>query len=91
MRSFRSVRSSARTSDIGLRRLPQPPMPMVMPSSSEATASSSVISLLANYFPFSVLVSPLLPAVLPSTTKSSRRSSETPDRFSSNVKPCSKR
>ena len=90
MRSFRSVRSSARTSDIGLRRLPQPPMPMVMPSSSAATASSSVMSLL-NYFPFSVLVSPLLPAVLPSTTKSSRRSSETPDRFSSNVKPCSKR
>src|SRR5579884_4411838 len=31
----------ARTSDIGLRRLPQPPMPTVIPSASWATTSSS--------------------------------------------------
>ena len=35
----------ARTSDIGLRRDPQPPMPMVMPLLSSATTSSSVMRL----------------------------------------------
>ena len=45
MRSFRSERRIARTSAIGLRRGPQPPMPMVMPSSSSATTSSMVIRL----------------------------------------------
>ena len=37
----------AATSDMGLRREPQPPMPMVMPLSSCATTSSSVIRLSA--------------------------------------------
>ena len=37
----------ARTIDIGLRREPQPPIPMVMPSSSSATTSSSVMRLSA--------------------------------------------
>jgi hypothetical protein len=32
----------ARTSDIGLRRDPQPPMPTVIPSRSSAISSSSV-------------------------------------------------
>src|SRR4051812_15306528 len=35
----------ARTMLIGLRREPQPPIPMVMPSRSSATTSSSVIRL----------------------------------------------
>src|SRR5512132_1287350 len=47
VRSRRSLRAMARTSDIGLRRLAQPPMAMVMPDASRATTSSSVISLSA--------------------------------------------
>ena len=35
----------ARTMLIGLRREPHPPIPMVMPSRSSATTSSSVIRL----------------------------------------------
>ena len=35
----------ARTSDMGFRRDPQPPIPMVIPLSSWATTSSSVINL----------------------------------------------
>ena len=35
----------APASDMGLRRDPQPPMPMVIPSFSSATTSSSVIRL----------------------------------------------
>src|SRR5437879_2232616 len=35
----------ARTSDIGLRRDPHPPMPTVIPSASSATTSSSVVRL----------------------------------------------
>ena len=35
----------ARTSDMGLRREAQPPMPMVMPLRSSPTTSSSVIRL----------------------------------------------
>src|SRR6476661_6633110 len=35
----------ARTMLIGLRREPQPPMPIVIPSRSSATTSASVISL----------------------------------------------
>jgi len=42
VRSRRSERRIARTIDIGLRRDPQPPMPIVMPSRSSATTSSSV-------------------------------------------------
>ena len=45
MRSFSGERRIARTSDIGLRRDAQPPMPMVMPSRSSATTSSSVMRL----------------------------------------------
>ena len=71
----------ARTMLIGLRRDPQPPMPIVMPSRSSATTSSSVIRLsLTRWYPS--------PAC---ATKASRCSSATPERLSSNVKPCSKR
>ncbi len=45
VRSFRAERAMAATMDIGLRRLPQPPIPMVMPSDSVATTSSGDISL----------------------------------------------
>ena len=41
-----SERNSARTKLIGLRRLPQPPMPSVIPLSSEAIAWVSEINLL---------------------------------------------
>src|SRR5205807_9392276 len=37
----------ARTSDMGLRREPHPPMPTVIPSASSATTSSSVVRLSA--------------------------------------------
>src|SRR3954449_9549250 len=42
LRSFRSDRTIARTIDMGLRLLPHPPIPIVMPSRSWATTSSSV-------------------------------------------------
>src|SRR5689334_14186931 len=45
VRSRSGERRIARTSDIGLRREPQPPMPMVMPSPSRATTSASLIRL----------------------------------------------
>src|SRR4051794_28737659 len=45
VRSLSDERRIARTRDIGLRREPQPPMPMVMPSRSWATTSASVIRL----------------------------------------------
>lgn len=41
-----SERNSARTKLIGLRRLPQPPMPSVIPLSSDAMAWVSEINLL---------------------------------------------
>jgi hypothetical protein len=44
-RSFTDDRHSARTSAIGLRREPQPPMPTVMPSRISPTTSSSVTRL----------------------------------------------
>ena len=47
VRSRRSLRRIARTSDIGLRREPQPPMPIVIPDRSRATTSSSDIRLSA--------------------------------------------
>src|SRR4051794_13112949 len=47
VRSRKGERRIARTSDIGFRREAQPPMPMVMPSVSRATASSSRIRLSA--------------------------------------------
>ena len=40
-----SERSSSRTSDMGLRREPHPPMPMVMPLRSSDTTSASVVRL----------------------------------------------
>ena len=45
VRSVTGERSRARTSAIGLRREPQPPMPMVMPLLSRATTSSGVMVL----------------------------------------------
>src|SRR4051794_903316 len=42
LRSFRSDRTIARMIDMGLRLLPHPPIPIVMPSRSWATTSSSV-------------------------------------------------
>jgi hypothetical protein len=47
VRSRSGERRIARTSDIGLRREPQPPMPMVMPSESRATTSASLMRLSA--------------------------------------------
>ncbi len=44
VRSRSADRHSARTSAIGLRREPQPPMPIVMPLSSAATTSSTCIT-----------------------------------------------
>ena len=83
----------ARTMLIGLRREPQPPMPMVMPSRSSATTSSSDMRLSVTML--------LLACVLRSdylevsasrlSTNASRSSSDTPARLSSKVKPCSNR
>src|SRR6185437_16910424 len=42
----------ARTTAIGLRRDPQPPMPMVMPERSSDTISSTVVRLSATLLPF---------------------------------------
>src|SRR5436190_18954325 len=42
VRSRSGERRISRTIDMGLRREPQPPMPMVMPSRNWATTSSSV-------------------------------------------------
>ena len=47
MRSVRSDRQMARTTAMGLRREPQPPMPRVMPERSSATISSTVVVLSA--------------------------------------------
>src|SRR5687767_14460900 len=47
VRSPTGLMMMARTSDIGLRREPQPPMPMVMPSRSSAANSSWVVRLSA--------------------------------------------
>src|SRR4051794_15040164 len=47
VRSRRSERSISFRTDIGLRRLPQPPNPIVMPSRSSATTSASVVVLSA--------------------------------------------
>ena len=80
VRSSTSVRRSARTTDIGLRREPHPPMPMVIPERSSATASSSVQRL--SFTQVSCRVSRF-------STKASRCSSATPERLSSKVKPCS--
>ena len=51
-RSQRSLRRMARTSDIGFRRDPQPPMPSVIPLRSSPMTSSSVIRLSATTVPF---------------------------------------
>src|SRR5438093_9465722 len=45
VRSLSDDRQIARTSDIGFRRDPHPPIPIVMPSRSSATTSSSVMRL----------------------------------------------
>src|SRR5215203_3441744 len=45
----------ARTMLIGLRREPHPPIPMVMPSRSSATSSSSVARLSATMLPVRLL------------------------------------
>ena len=79
----------ARTMLIGLRREPHPPIPIVMPSRSSATTSSSVIRLSTT-----VLLFPedyLDVSASRFSTNASRSSSDTPARFSSKVKPCSNR
>ena len=63
----------ARTSDIGLRREPQPPMPMVMPSRSSATTSSSVHALVGHRHRSTCRRRSRF------STKASRASSATPD------------
>src|SRR5580704_18832495 len=45
VRSVTSDRQMARTTAMGLRREPQPPMPMVMPERSSLTMSSTVVRL----------------------------------------------
>src|SRR5580700_6544432 len=45
VRSVRSERQMARTTAMGLRREPQPPIPMVMPERSSLTMSSTVVRL----------------------------------------------
>src|SRR3954447_20836166 len=45
VRSVTLVRNMARTTAIGLRRAPQPPIPIVMPSRSSPTISSTVVRL----------------------------------------------
>jgi hypothetical protein len=45
VRSFKEVRRISRTTAIGLRREPQPPIPIVMPSRSSATASAREVRL----------------------------------------------
>ncbi len=72
----------ARTSDIGLRRLPHPPMPIVMPERELGDDLVGREPLVATHF--EVSVSRL-------STNASRCSSATPDRLSSKVKPCSYR
>ena len=47
VRSVRSERQMARTTAMGLRREPQPPMPIVMPERSSPTMSSTVVRLSA--------------------------------------------
>src|SRR5581483_9057134 len=42
VRSLRSERRISLTTDMGLRRLPHPPNPIVIPSRSSATTSASV-------------------------------------------------
>ena len=79
----------ARTSAIGLRREPQPPMPMVMPSRICATTSAIVIDLSTPLLPVLGLGG-VAAAACPPTNASLARP-PTPDRLSSNVKPCSKR
>ena len=78
----------ARTMLIGLRRDPQPPMPMVMPSRSSATTSSSVIRLsttsLLRRYSDGVGVALLDERV-------AQLVGRRPTRLSSNVKPCSNR
>ena len=79
----------ARTSDIGLRRDPHPPMPMVIPSRNSPTSSSVTrLSVIASP-PASVFI--LVVSAERFSTKAARGSSATPLRFSSNVNPCSKR
>ena len=67
----------ARTMDMGLRREPQPPIPIVIPSRSSATTSSSVrrLSVVTGFLPASV----------------ARASSGAGVRFSSKTRPISRR
>ena len=85
VRSFRSLRRISRTSAIGLRREPQPPMPTVIPSSMRPMTSSADITLLGMLTALALSVALSVPA------KSSRSSSDTPARLSSIVNPCSNR
>ena len=75
VRFFSGDRPMARTRAMGLRRDPQPPIPIVMPSRSSATTSSGVIRL--------IRTGP--------STNACRALSPAPARFSSKVNPCSYR
>src|SRR4051794_31710677 len=59
VRSRSGDRAIARTSAIGLRREPQPPMPIVMPSRSSATTSSIVARLSATAVVFRPVLAPV--------------------------------
>src|SRR5438132_3897158 len=60
VRSVTLLRRTARTSDMGLRREPHPPMPMVMPSRSSAANSSWVRRLSATWLGGSAALGGLL-------------------------------
>ena len=77
----------ARTKAIGLRRDPQPAIPMVMPSESSDTTSSMVMRLSG----MGVSAPYWSKSASRLSTNAWRASSATPERLSSNVKPCSKR
>ncbi|CAM5707349.1 hypothetical protein SMICM304S_07543 [Streptomyces microflavus] len=76
-------RSNARTRAMGLRRDPQPPMPIVMPLCSRAATSSGVMVLLR--------AADTVLTIQASLPKVSRTRSAVPARLASKVKPCSKR
>ena len=79
----------ARTMLIGLRREPQPPMPIVMPSRSSRDDVFLGDALVGHSV--RVPVTTRTCRRRGSSTNASRSSSDTPARLSSKVKPCSKR
>ncbi len=80
MRSRSGERRMARTAAIGLRREPQPPSPIVIPSRSSPTSSSRVVRLSATGGAFAAHVEVSASRF---STKAARCSSATPETCSS--------